>query len=71
MDYIVLGGAALCVIGLLGIIWCIISVLRDRKADLTDDQLKDRLQKAVAWNMGAFMVSAVGLMMVVVGVILG
>ena len=71
MDYIVLGGAALCVIGLLGIIWCIISVLRDRKADLTDDQLKDRLQQAVAWNMGAFMVSALGLMMVVVGVILG
>lgn len=70
MDAVIWIGAALSVAGLAGIIWCIITVARARRAGLDDDTLRARLQKVVAINLGAFGISAIGLMMIVLGVFL-
>lgn len=64
-------GTAVTLLGLVGLIGCILMVARARKAGLDDAALKARLQRVVAWNMGALFVSAIGLMMVVVGIFLG
>ncbi|MFT6105191.1 MAG: hypothetical protein ACJA1E_001621 [Paracoccaceae bacterium] len=64
-------GALLSAAGLCGIIWCIVIVARARKAGLDDQALRDKLQKVVSYNLGAFLMSAIGLMMVVVGILLG
>ena len=58
-------------VGLAGIIWCILIVARARKENLDEAGMQARLQKVVALNMGAFFLSAIGLMMVVLGIFLG
>ena len=70
MEYAIWGGAAITVLGLIGLIYCIFLVLRARRANLPDDALRAVMQKALIWNMGALALSGVGLMLVVVGVIL-
>lgn len=70
MDMLVPAGAVITVLGLLGLIYCIIEVARAKRAGLDEDALRARLQKAVALNLGALGVSALGLMIVVVGVFL-
>jgi len=63
-------GALITLMGLAGLIWCVVSVQKARKEGLEDDAMKERLQKAVTLNMGALFLSAIGLMMVVVGILL-
>ncbi|WP_424967249.1 hypothetical protein [Dinoroseobacter sp. S375] len=70
MDMLVPAGAVITVLGLLGLIYCIIEVARAKRAGLDEDDLRARLQKAVALNLGALAVSALGLMIVIVGVFL-
>lgn len=61
-------GAVVTLAGLLGLVWCIVDVARARRAGLTDDALKARLQKAVTLNLGALFLSVIGLMIVVLGI---
>lgn len=63
-------GALVTLAGLVGLIWCILKVQRARKKGLDDESLKAELQKVVALNLGALLLSAFGLMMVVVGILL-
>ncbi|MGB5869384.1 MAG: hypothetical protein WBH04_04250 [Albidovulum sp.] len=64
-------GALVTLGGLLGLIGCIISVARARKAGLSEEALKTRLQRVVAWNLGAMFLSVIGLMIVVIGIFFG
>ncbi len=64
-------GAAISVIGLAGILWCIFRVARARRAKLEDDAMRAVLQSVIPMNMGALFLSVIGLMLVVVGVMLG
>lgn len=70
MEFLVWSGAAVTLLGLAGLIWCIIKVSRARKAGLDEAELKSALQKVVALNLGALLLSAFGLMMVVTGIFL-
>lgn len=63
-------GALLTMAGLAGLFWAIARVARARRAGLEDAALRVVLQKAVAVNLGALAVSALGLMLIVVGVML-
>ena len=64
-------GAVLTLVGVAGLVWCIVIAMRAKNAGLDDDALKARLQKVVALNMGALFLSAIGLMCVVMGIFLG
>ena len=71
MEYLIWGGAALSMLGVIGLIWCILLALQAKRSGLPDDQMKARLQNVVALNLGALALSALGLMAVVVALILG
>lgn len=64
-------GAVITLMGLVGLIWCILKVARARKQGLSDDELRAVMQTTVGLNLGALLMSAIGLMMVVLGIILG
>lgn len=70
-DIMIWVGAALSLIGLSGLIWCIIKVARARRAKLNDDELNATLQSVIPINMAALFLSVIGLMLVVIGVFLG
>jgi hypothetical protein len=70
MEWLIWAGAAISVIGMLGLIWCILRVARAKKAGLPEEDMRAELKKVVALNMGALFVSTIGLMMVVVGIFL-
>jgi hypothetical protein len=63
-------GAALTLVGLGMLVWCIVSVAKARRAGLAEDALKARLQKIVALNLAALGVSGLGLATVILGIVL-
>ena len=71
MELLVWIGAGLTLVGLLGLVWCIVLAIRARRSGLPDDEVRARLQRVVALNVGALAVSALGLMAVIVGIFLG
>ncbi|WP_338550866.1 hypothetical protein [Roseovarius phycicola] len=68
MDILIWLGAAVTLGGLALLIWCILRVMKARKAGLSDDALRAELQKVVPINTGALFLSMFGLMMVVLGI---
>jgi hypothetical protein len=70
MDWLILLGTLISAIGLVGLVVSALRVLKARRAGLGEDALKEAVRNAMVLNMGAFALSALGLMMVVVGVIL-
>ncbi len=70
METLIWIGAAVTVAGLALLLWCILAVVRARGAGLPDAELRARLQRAVVMNFAALLLSAIGLMMVVVGIFL-
>ncbi len=71
MDMLIWLGACVSLIGLAGLVWCIIRVWKARRAGLGEDELRAVLQKVVPLNSGALFLSVIGLMLVVLGIILG
>jgi hypothetical protein len=71
MDIVIGIGAALAVIGLVGIIYSIVMVTRAKRAKLSDADLRARIGAILPINLGALLVSVIGLMTVVIGVMLG
>lgn len=70
MDWLIIIGALLAGLGLVGLVLSMMRVIKAKRAGLDDDAMRAAVASAMPLNMGAFAVSALGLMMVVVGVIL-
>ena len=70
MEWLIWIGAAVSLIGLAGLIWCILIVSRGRRANLPEDEMRKVLARVLPLNMGALLLSALGLIMVVVGILL-
>lgn len=70
MDILIWIGAALTLVGVAGLGWCIVLAMKARGSGLSDAEIKQKLQRVVAINLGALAISGIGLMAVVVGVIL-
>ncbi len=71
MEWLIWAGTAVSLLGLAGLIWCIVLVAKARRANLPDAELRDRIRSVLPLNMGALFLSVAGLMMVVVGILLG
>ncbi|MDO5528161.1 MAG: hypothetical protein Q4F71_02055 [Paracoccus sp. (in: a-proteobacteria)] len=69
-NLLIWGGALLTLIGLAGIIWCIVLVARARRAGLEAEAFHERMKSVVALNMGALFLSMLGLIAVVMGLML-
>lgn len=70
MEWLVWIGTALAVAGLVGLGYCIVSAIAAKRAGLPDPELRARLARIVSINVGALLLSVLGLISVVVGVFL-
>ncbi|MEQ8898635.1 MAG: hypothetical protein RID23_16230 [Roseovarius sp.] len=71
MDVLIWLGTGISLVGLAGLVWCIMRVWKARKAGLSEEALRAELQKVVPLNTGALLLSVMGLMVVVLGIALG
>lgn len=71
MDWLIWSGAVVSVLGLAGLVWCIVTVARARKADLPDAEMRAVMQRVLPRNLGALFLSVIGLMMVILGISFG
>ncbi|MBT6096755.1 MAG: hypothetical protein HOH05_00090 [Marinovum sp.] len=65
------GGALVSLVGLSGLIYCIFKVAKAKRSAIDDDALKAVLQSIVPINLGALLLSVLGLILVVIGVFFG
>ena len=70
MEWLIIPGVIVTFIGLGLLFYTILRIMRAKKQGLSDDEMQVNLQSAVAWNLGAMGCSAIGLMMVVIGIML-
>tara|TARA_Y100000385_G_C12650633_1_gene449347 strand:- start:308 stop:520 length:213 start_codon:yes stop_codon:yes gene_type:complete len=70
MDWFIIPGIIVTFIGLGLLFYTIARIMRAKKQGLGDDDMKIQLQSAIAWNLGAMGCSAIGLMMLVIGIML-
>ncbi|WP_299145890.1 hypothetical protein [uncultured Tateyamaria sp.] len=70
-DGLIWAGASLSLLGLIGLLWCIVTVWRARRAKLPDEEMRAVMSRVLPRNMGALFVSVIGLMLVIVGIFLG
>ncbi len=70
-DILIWVGALISLVGFFGLVWCIVTVMRAKRANLSEDDMRAVLQRALTLNLGALFLSVIGLMMVVIGIMLG
>jgi heme exporter protein D len=70
MQAMIWAGAAMTLIGVAGLGYCVLRTIRARRAGLDDTAMRAELQRVIAINMGALGVSALGLAAVVAGILL-
>jgi len=71
MDILIWIGAGISVLGLLGLAYCIMRVLKAKRAGYDDEQLRAEVAKVVPLNLGALFLSVIGLMIVILGIFFG
>ncbi|MHA7875054.1 hypothetical protein [Roseivivax sp.] len=71
MEALIWGGAALSLLGLAGLVYAIVTVARARRTTSDDEALRAVLRRALPINLGALLLSVLGLMMVILGIFLG
>lgn len=70
MEILIWCGTAVSLLGLCGLIWCVVRVWRARRAGLDDTAMRAVLAKVVPVNTGSLFLAVIGLMMVVLGIML-
>lgn len=63
-------GAGLTLIGVAALGYCVLRAIRARRAGLPDMEMRAELQRVVTINMAALGISALGLALVVSGILL-
>ena len=71
MSGIVLTGAALSLLGIIGLMLCIARVVKAKKRSLSDEDLRAELASLMPINLGSLFLSALGLMTVAIGIAVG
>jgi hypothetical protein len=70
-DILIWVGAIVSLVGFFGLVWCIFRVMRAKRANLSEEDMRAVLQNVLPLNLGALFLSVIGLMMVVIGIFLG
>ena len=71
MAGLIWGGALVSLVGLSGLLYFIFKVAKAKRSAIDDDALKAVLQSIVPINLGALLLSVLGLILVVIGVFFG
>lgn len=70
MELLIIIGAVISAVGLVGLILSALRVLSAKRSGQEDEALRETVRRAMILNFGSLMLSAFGLILVVVGVIL-
>ncbi len=70
MEWLIWIGAAAALAGVAGLVWCVILALGLRRSSLPEEAQRAQLRRVVVINMAALGLSALGLVLVVAGIIL-
>lgn len=70
MQALVWSGTLVSLFGVAGLVYCVMRALRVRRAGLPEEAARMELQRVVVINMGALALSALGLILVVLGTFL-
>ncbi|MWD28814.1 hypothetical protein E0K89_015130 [Aquicoccus sp. SCR17] len=70
MEYLIWIGAGVSLLGLMGLVWCIVTVAQARRAKLGDEEMRAVVARVLPLNMGALFLSMIGLGIVIVGIFL-
>jgi hypothetical protein len=70
MQAMVVAGVVLTLLGLAGLIWCIVLAVQARRAGGSAEDMRARLRRVVTLNLVAMGLSALGLAFVVFGLFL-
>ena len=70
MEILIWVGSILSILGLIGLLWCIKTVIKAKKLADSDEELRTSLKKVVPLNLAALFLSAIGLMLVILGIML-
>ncbi len=70
MDFLILLGTIVTLMGLCILIWCFLRVNQARYNISDDVEMRDKLKSRAAVNMLALFLSFIGLMMLIFGIIL-
>ncbi|MBL6428861.1 MAG: hypothetical protein VX874_12995 [Pseudomonadota bacterium] len=70
MELLIIIGAVISAVGLVGLILSALRVLKAKRSGQEDEALRETVRRAMILNFGSLMLSAFGLILVVVGVIL-
>ncbi|NPD15709.1 hypothetical protein HOY34_10895 [Xinfangfangia sp. D13-10-4-6] len=71
MTYLIWPGAFLSLLGVLGLVWCVIKGLSIRRSGASDDQMRLELRKLFTVNFASLGLSVLGLALVILGISLG
>lgn len=71
MGGLVVAGAVLTLAGVAGLVWCVLTAMKARRAGLEGEAMAAVLKRVVVVNMAALALSGLGLMAVVFGLIAG
>lgn len=71
MNALIWPGAVVSLLGVAGLMYCVMRAVRARRSATSDEVLRADLRRIIAINMAALAVSALGLMLVVMGILLG
>ncbi len=70
-EMMIWAGTGLTLLGIGGLIWCVLRANRIRRDGLKDEELRAALMAILPYNLGSLLLSAVGLILVVIGIMLG
>ena len=70
MQFLIWGGAVVTLIGVAGLMFVGFKVATAKREAADDEALRNRIQGLVPLNLAALFISAIGLMMVVIGIAL-
>ena len=71
MALLIWSGSFISLIGLAGLITCIIKVFNAKKSALNEHEIRAVIKNTLPINLGSMFLSVLGLMGVVVGILLG
>ena len=70
MELLVIIGAIISIIGLIGILVCILKASKAKREGGTQEEMQAKLEPLIPLNLGSLFLSIIGLICVVLGVIL-
>ncbi len=71
MQWLIWIGAGITLLGFAGVVLSMLRIMRAKRAQLSDEELRARLQTALPLNIGGLFLAFLGLMILMVGAMLG